>query len=72
MILNIGWIVALTYDTQSLSDYLSNSQIGNHQPMATNFPTSNDAQIILVQGKTNYWWTRAYRPFERENYIKLT
>lgn len=43
MILNIGWIVALTYDTQSLNDYLSNSKIGNHQPMATNFPTSIDA-----------------------------
>jgi hypothetical protein len=71
MILNIGWIVALTYDIQSLNDYLSNSKIGKHQPMATNFPISIDALIVLVQGEKKYWWTMACGRFEREKYIKF-
>jgi hypothetical protein len=47
MIPNIGQIVALTCDTQSLNDYLPDSKGRNHQ--STNLPTSSDA-LMAMQG----------------------
>jgi hypothetical protein len=45
MIPDIGQIVALTCDTQSLNDYLPDSKGSNHQSL----PTSNDA-LMAMQG----------------------
>ncbi|CAM6056760.1 unnamed protein product [Sphagnum tenellum] len=49
MIPDIGQIIALTCDTQSLSDYLPYSKGNNHQSLITNLPTSNDA-LMAMQG----------------------
>jgi hypothetical protein len=49
MIPDIGQIVALTCDTQSLNDYLPDSKGSNHQSLITNLPTSNDA-LMAMQG----------------------
>jgi hypothetical protein len=49
MIPDIGQIIALTCDTQSLNDYLPYSKGGNHQSIITNLPTSSDA-LMAMQG----------------------
>jgi hypothetical protein len=47
MIPDIGQIVGLTCDTQSLNDYLPNSKGSNHQSTIRNLPTSSDAQMAI-------------------------
>jgi hypothetical protein len=49
MIPDVGQIVALSCDTQSLNDYLPDSKGKNHQSIITNLPTSSDA-LIAMQG----------------------
>ncbi|KAH8966290.1 hypothetical protein BDL97_03G018100 [Sphagnum fallax] len=49
MIPNIGQIIALTCDTQSLNDYLPYSKGSYHQSIITNLPTSSDA-LMAMQG----------------------
>jgi hypothetical protein len=49
MIPDIGQILALTCDTQSLNDYLPNSKGSNHQSIIKNLPTSSDA-LLAMQG----------------------
>jgi hypothetical protein len=49
MIPDIGQIIALTCDTQSLNDYLPYSKGSNHQSIITNLPTSSDA-LMAMQG----------------------
>jgi hypothetical protein len=45
MIPDIGQILALTCDTQSLNDYLPDFKGKNHQSIIKNLPTSSDAQM---------------------------
>jgi len=47
MILDIGQIVALTCDAESLNDYFPNSKGKNHQSTIRNLPTSSDAQMAM-------------------------
>ncbi len=49
MIPDIGQFIALTCDTQSLNDYLPNSNGSNHQSIIPNLPTSSDA-LMAMQG----------------------
>jgi hypothetical protein len=49
MLPDVGQIVALTCDTQSLNDYLPESKGRNHQSIITNLPTSSDA-LMAMQG----------------------
>jgi hypothetical protein len=49
MISDVGQIVALTCDTQSLNDYLPNSKGKNHHSTIRNLPTSSDA-LMAVEG----------------------
>ncbi|KAH8966296.1 hypothetical protein BDL97_03G018400 [Sphagnum fallax] len=44
---DIGQIVALTCDAQSLSDYFPNSKGKNHQSTIRNLATSSDAQMAM-------------------------
>jgi hypothetical protein len=47
MIPDIGQIVALTCDAQSLNDYFPNSKGKNQQSTIRNLPTSSDAQMAM-------------------------
>ncbi len=47
MIPDIGQILALTCDTQSLNDYLPDFKGKNHQSIIKNLPTSSDAQMAM-------------------------
>ncbi|CAK9220618.1 unnamed protein product [Sphagnum troendelagicum] len=47
MIPDIGQIVALTCDAQSLNDYFPNSKGKNHQSTIRNLPTSSDAEMAM-------------------------
>jgi hypothetical protein len=49
MIPDVGQIVALTCDTESLNDYLPDSKGSNNESIIKNLPTSSDA-LLAMQG----------------------